>query len=89
TGDLRERAWKLFHESIKEAPDTETIKRVIQKRGGIVRAPWCGGKACGEALKEQTGWDLLGEEFDGRAPAGACPICSKRAKVSVLIARTY
>jgi len=89
TGDLRERAWKLFHESIKEAPDTETIKRVIQKRGGIVRAPWCGGKACGEALKEQTGWDLLGEEFDGRAPAGDCPICSKRAKVSVLIARTY
>ena len=89
TGDLRERAWKLFHESIEEASDTETIKRVMERRGGIARMPWCGEEACGKALKEQTGGDLLGEEFDGRPPAGACPICSKRAKVSVLIARTY
>ncbi len=88
-GDLRERAWKSFRKAMQDASDIEAVKRVMDKRGGIVRVPWCGGEACGKALEDQTGGDLLGEEFDGKASASTCPICSKRAKTSVLIARTY
>jgi prolyl-tRNA synthetase len=89
TGDLRERAWKLFRESIKDASDMEAVKLVMEKRGGIARVPWCGQEMCGKALGEQTGGDLLGEELDGKASAGTCLVCSKPAKTSVLIARTY
>ncbi len=89
TDDLREQEWRLFRESVKDFSNTETAKRVIEKRGGIARLPWCGKEACGKAFEEQTGGDLLGEEFGGKAPTGVCPICSKRAKANVLIARTY
>lgn len=89
TRDMCKRAWRLFHESVKRASDMETVKRMMEKRGGIARVPWCGGEACGKAFEEQTGGNLLGEEFDGKAPTGVCPICSKRAKANVLIARTY
>ncbi len=89
TNDLCKRAWNLFHESVKSASDMKMIKRMMEKRGGIARVPWCKGEACGKAFEEQTGGDLLGEEFGGEAPTGVCPICSKRAKANVLIARTY
>ncbi len=89
TNDLHKRAWSFFQESVKSTSDVKTVKQMMEKRGGIARVPWCGGEACGKALEEQTGGDLLGEELDGEAPAGVCPICSKRAKANVLIARTY
>lgn len=89
TGDLRERAWKFFRERIHDASDVGTIKRIMDKRGGIVRIPWCGEEACGLALEEQTGGDILGQELEGKPATGACPICSKRAKLSMLMARTY
>ncbi|MDI6643218.1 MAG: proline--tRNA ligase [Candidatus Hodarchaeaceae archaeon] len=88
--NLRERAWKLFRESLKDAPDLGATKGIVKKRGGIARLPWCGQESCGKEIEEQTGGDMLGEELDGaQAPAGTCPICSKRAKTSVLVAKAY
>lgn len=88
-GELRERAWKVFREQIHEVADVQAMKRLMDRRGGIVSVGWCGQEACGKALEEQTGGDLLGEEIDGKPAAGVCPICSKRAKFSMLMARTY
>jgi len=87
--NLRERAWKSFKEMIHEAADVEMIKKTLGKRGGIVRVPWCGQEACGTSLEEQTGADMLGQELEGKPASGICPICSKRAKVYVLMAKTY
>ena len=89
-GNLRERAWKLFRESLKDAPDLETAKGLVKKRGGIARLPWCGQESCGKKIEEETGGDMLGEELEGTpAPSGTCPVCSKRAKTSVLVAKAY
>ena len=87
--DLSERAWNAFRGQIRDVSDLPSMKRLMEKRGGIVRVGWCGQEACGKALEERTGGDLLGEEIDGRPPTGVCPICSKRAKFSMLMARTY
>ena len=86
---LRERAWKSFEEMIQEAADVEAIKKKLEKKGGIVRVPWCGQEACGTSLGERTGADILGQELEGKQASGICPICSKKAKVYVLIAKTY
>ena len=86
---LRERAWKSFGEMVHEAADVETIKKALEKKGGIVRVPWCGQEACGTSLEERTGADILGEELEGKRTSGICPICSKRSKVYVLMAKTY
>jgi len=87
--DLRERAWKSFNELIREASDAKEIKHIIEKKGGIVRVPWCEKEACAKALEEQGGASILGEEFESRQASGVCPICSKRTTTSVLMAKTY
>jgi prolyl-tRNA synthetase len=87
--DLRERAWKFFREMVREVTDVEMIKKTLERRGGVVRVPWCGQEACGTSLEERTGADMLGEELDGKQASGTCPICSKKAKVYVLMAKTY
>ncbi len=87
--NLRDRAWGHFREMIHEATDIKTIKRTIEKKGGIVRVPWCGQETCGTSLEEQTGADIIGQEFEGKPAPGICPVCSKRAKFSVLVAKTY
>jgi len=87
--DQRERAWKSFNELIREASDAKEIKHIIEKKGGIVRVPWCEKEACAKALEEQGGASILGEEFESRQASGVCPICSKRTTTSVLMAKTY
>jgi prolyl-tRNA synthetase len=89
SGDLRARAWKLFKEMIHEASDVKSIKQIIGKKGGMVLVPWCEQEACGQMLEEQAGVEILGQEFDGKQASSICPICSKRAKSYVLMAKTY
>ncbi len=87
--EMRERARKSFMDSIQKLDELGKIKSVMGERGGIVRAPWCGKDACGKELEEKTGGSVLGEEHAQGKADGACPVCSKPAKTSVLIAKTY
>jgi prolyl-tRNA synthetase len=87
--NLHHRAWKSFEESITEVSEVEAIKKTLDKKGGIVRVPWCAQEECGTSLKDQTGVDVLGQELDGKPVHGICPICSKKAKVYVLMAKPY
>ncbi len=88
--DLRERAWKSFRESIKDAGSIEEAKGLLEKHGGIVRMLWCGVATCGEKMGDDLGGSVLGEEFEDAKPVlGKCPVCSKNAKTSVLVAKTY
>lgn len=87
--EMRERARKSFMDSIQELNELGKIKKVMGERGGIVRAPWCGKEACGKELEEKTGGSVLGEELDKKKVDGTCPVCSKPAKTSILISKTY
>lgn len=88
--NLKGQAWETFGESIKETDSVADAKKTIGGRGGIVRLPWCGKDSCGQKIEEQIGASVLGEEFEGsQKPKGKCPVCSKAAKTSVLVAKTY
>jgi prolyl-tRNA synthetase len=87
--NMRDHARKFFLESVHELKDPARIKKVMGERGGIVRTPWCGKETCGKELEERTGGSVLGEELDHKKVEGACPVCSKQAKMSILIAKTY
>jgi prolyl-tRNA synthetase len=88
--NLRERAWQMFRNLIKNAGTLEEAREMIESQGGIIRLPWCGRESCGREIEERTGGDVLGEGFeDTFPPAGDCPACSRRAKTKVFIAKTY
>jgi len=87
--NLTRRAKEFFEERIHEVGDTESATRVLKEKGGIVRIAWCGKESCGLKLEEETGADVLGLEFEGKEVAGKCPICGKKTKTCVLMAKTY
>ena len=86
--EMRSRALKQLESNIRELKDIKKIKAMEEKLG-IIRAPWCGADACGKELEEKTGWSVLGEELNGEKVDGVCSACSKPAKSSILIAKTY
>lgn len=87
--DMHDKAWKSFSENIRNLEEIKEIKKAIGTRAGIVRAPWCGKEDCGKEFEEKTGGSVLGEELDQKQASGKCPVCSKPAKKSILIAKTY
>ncbi len=59
--------------------------------GKVAVVPWCGDRACGDAIEEKSNSSILGTE--ARSPyvsdiEGACIICGKPGKVT-LIGRAY
>ena len=59
--------------------------------GKVAVIPWCGDRACGDAIEERLNASILGTE--ARSPyvpteGGACVICGKPGKAT-LVGRTY
>ena len=59
--------------------------------GRVAVVPWCGDRACGDAIEEKSSSSILGTE--ARSPyvsdaGGACVICGKPGKAT-LVGRTY
>jgi len=86
--EMREKAWRSFSRKIHDLRKIEEMKKVMDERAGIIRSPWCGEEKCGRELEEKTGGSVLGEEIGSRTK-GMCPICSKPARTSILIAKSY
>jgi len=59
--------------------------------GKVAVVPWCGDRACGDAIEEQSNSSILGTEARSpyvSAEGGACVICGKPGKAT-LVGRTY
>ncbi|MEM2192321.1 MAG: His/Gly/Thr/Pro-type tRNA ligase C-terminal domain-containing protein, partial [Candidatus Hadarchaeales archaeon] len=88
--EMREKARKMFQESIFEVANLDEAKGIIEKRGGIVRMWWCGREDCGKKIEEITTGSLLGEEIDGGGGAASpCVVCSAPGTKKILAAKTY
>ncbi|MFQ5975285.1 MAG: proline--tRNA ligase [Candidatus Hydrothermarchaeales archaeon] len=85
--DLREKARKKFEKNIRMASSSEEVTKIVSEKGGIVKAGWCGDKACGIELEENTGVDILGIVED--MEEDTCVGCEKAAKMGILLAKTY
>ena len=85
--NLKERAKKEFEKNIHKASSTEEVSKIIKEKGGIVKADWCGSKACGIELEERTGVDILGI-VEGMSNNN-CIGCDQKAKMGILLAKSY
>jgi prolyl-tRNA synthetase len=85
--DLRESARVEFEKNIHKATSSDEVSKIISEKGGIIKADWCGTKACGVELEESTGVDILGvvEETAG----DTCVGCGERADRAILLAKSY
>jgi len=89
--NLIKKADKFFKESLHEAKDFETLKKILKEKGGFVRVNWCGSKECADYIKAETeGGTIRGTLFGKKEKVfGNCVWCKKEAKEVVYIAKSY
>jgi len=83
---LKEKAWNMLQENMKETDSPLEARDIIQEDGGVVSFLWCGDEACGKELEEQVHVDILGIQEDAD---GTCVNCKQKARYRALLARTY
>jgi prolyl-tRNA synthetase len=80
--------------SIHEAKTYAELKKLIETKRGMVRAPWCSigfdGQKCADKLQEEAAAKVRGILFGKQEKAsGKCIMCGKPAKHIVYIAKSY
>jgi prolyl-tRNA synthetase len=86
---VRAQGWMKERESLVDS--LEGVKKRLDSAGGIVEAPWCGGRECGEGLEQKVDARILGVPYAvGASVAGAkCIGCGREATKSIRVARAY
>lgn len=87
TTNLKEQAWEMLRENLREVNTLDEARDTIQEDGGIVSFLWCGDEACGKDMEEKVQVDILGIQED--ADTGECVNCKEKARYRALLARTY
>lgn len=86
---LYERARASMDSRIRDAVDWQTFVDHISQKSGFVRAMWCGGAACEEKIKEETGATSRCLPFAQEKIAKTCICCDKPAEHLVIWGLAY
>jgi prolyl-tRNA synthetase len=84
-------AKKHLEENTTETASYDTLKSVLEMKGGFISAGWCGEQDCESKIKEETGADIRVIPFEGQkiSESKVCIYCSKPSKIVAIFARAY
>lgn len=84
-------AKKQLEENTTEAANYDTLKSVLEMKGGFISAGWCEDQECESKIKEETGADIRVIPFEGQkiSESKVCIYCSKPSKIVAIFARAY
>lgn len=87
--EKRSRIWMA--ERITQVKSIEEVRKKLDGQGGILEAPWCGNRECGEGLEVKVDARILGIPYNEGAEGelGKCINCDKKAEKRIRIARSY
>jgi len=83
------KAKKFLSESTTTAKDYQEFKKTLERKGGLLRACWCGEQHCEEQVKLETGATIRIVPFKKEKIFGKCVYCGKEAKEVVYFAKAY
>ena len=75
--------------SIRQAENYEHLRKLLDEKGGFVRACWCESEECEDAMKTETGATIRTLPFDDESVFAACVKCGRVGKKVVYLARAY
>jgi prolyl-tRNA synthetase len=67
----------------------EEFKKVLEEKGGFIKAAWCGSLDCEAKVKEETGATIRVRPFQVEEPTSNCVVCAEKAKETAYFARSY
>ncbi|MEM0057377.1 MAG: proline--tRNA ligase [Candidatus Bathyarchaeia archaeon] len=87
--NLFNRAKKFLEEHITTVKSYEEFKKVLQTKGGFIKASWCGSQLCERKIKEETGATIRIIPFEREEPVSNCIYCGGEARELVYFAKSY
>ncbi len=86
---MLEAARKRLDAATFDVSDYEEFKARLADPGGLLRAHWCGDRACEERVQEETKATIRCLAFDQPEEAGACLVCGGASSKRAHFARAY
>ena len=87
--NLYNKAKKALEDKTTIVQNYDDLKRTLKKKGGFIKAPWCGSSNCEEKIKGETGATIRLRPFEKEEPAANCIRCEEKALEMVYFARSY
>ena len=87
--NLLAKAKSAMDSSISNAKEYDEFKRILDERGGFIRACWCGDTDCEDTIKAETGATIRTIPLEPEGNLTSCVRCGKTATKVVYFARAY
>ena len=87
--NLYEKAKKELQNKTSGVKEYSEFKKIIENKGGFVKASWCGDQDCESKIKEETGATIRTIPFEKENKLSSCIYCDKKAKNLANFARSY
>jgi prolyl-tRNA synthetase len=83
------KAKAILLDRITAVQSYDQFKRVLEEKGGFIKAAWCGSVDCEAKVKDETGATIRVIPFQKEEPATDCIVCGQKAKETAYFARSY
>jgi prolyl-tRNA synthetase len=87
--NLFNRAKKSLGNSTLAVKTYDEFKKILNEKGGFIKASWCGDSDCEAKTKEETGATIRLISPEKEKPFSKCVRCGREAKEVVYFARSY
>ena len=87
--NLYAKAKTALEERTATVHNYDEFKKTLKKKGGFIKAAWCGSSKCEEKIKEETGATIRLRPFEKEKPTANCVSCGEKAVEMVYFARSY
>jgi len=87
--NLFRKAKKFLNENIAIVKNYEEFKKILEEKGGLIRACWCSEQHCEDQIKLETGATIRTIPFKKEKVFSNCVYCNKKASEVVYFAKAY
>jgi prolyl-tRNA synthetase len=87
--NLFNRAKKSLEDSTIAVKTYDEFKRILNEKGGFLKASWCNDSDCEAKTKEETGATIRLVSPEKEEPFSKCVRCGREAKEVVYFAKSY
>ncbi len=87
--NLFSQAKRFLQDNTTTVKNYEELKKVLESKGGFIRAPWCGSSHCEEQIKIDTGATIRVLSLKVEKTSGKCVYCGKAGKEIAYFAKAY
>lgn len=86
---LLQKSKKFTQDNTYQVKPYLEFKNIIEKKGGFIKAYWCGNDKCEKQIQEETKATIRCIPLRKNPRYGKCIRCGKKSKTEVLFAKAY